>query len=488
MNKNILFLLFVIFTVQLAAAADVAYIVEDERDAEPNIELVFFELGLHYDIIEEDDIPSTNFDDYDILVIGDNNFDHPEDIPVNEIRTIILNHYNTNGDWGWSTSIGSVTSIPFTTVMVDDPGHQIFDDVGLEWVAYDQPNIPAYYLNGQKAAGLDLLAHKQGSNTGDAIIALALEGTQYKNGKTEQTKSIFYGLIKSDFWTGDSKLIFKNMLEFLISDLDQTPPGSPVNLVLELENDDAILKWEAPAGEAVEVYNIYRSSTPEGFNFDQPLASTSSLTFTDPNILTNKYYVVRSEDAVGNEEANMDIVGKYFLFLDEGVNLITFPLILFDNDIEEITEIEAGFQPITEITKFENNEFETAVYNGNNWIGFTDLENDNGYFFTVSVDYNFPIAGSVPVEDRTIHLVNGMNLIGFSTLEQKEIKDFIAQDPAVFSVVEIAKFNNGVYDLSTFYPDNDPDFWFSVAGLENLEPGTGYWFKTNNFISMEYAP
>jgi hypothetical protein len=69
----------------------------------------------------------------------------------------------------------------------------------------------------------------------------------------------------------------------------------------------ALLSWSAANDMSAPVsYNIYRAETPGGQNFGAPIASAPLTSYRDETVTNGLvyYYVVRAQDAVGNEESN----------------------------------------------------------------------------------------------------------------------------------------------------------------------------------------
>ena len=83
--------LLMIFLAGSVLASDVAYVVQNSADSFVTAELTA--LGLTYDVIYESDVLTANFSEYGMILAGDDNFNSPEDIPVNEHKSLILNHY-----------------------------------------------------------------------------------------------------------------------------------------------------------------------------------------------------------------------------------------------------------------------------------------------------------------------------------------------------------------------------------------------------------
>ncbi|MEW5937690.1 MAG: hypothetical protein AB1665_07725, partial [Candidatus Thermoplasmatota archaeon] len=101
----------------------------------------------------------------------------------------------------------------------------------------------------------------------------------------------------------DFALVLYNAVE------DQTPPTfAGIQSVTDTGTGFSLdLAWLAASDPSTPItYNIYRATTSGGQNFAVPTASTTALTYTDTGLTlgTTYYYVVRAEDAYGNEDTN----------------------------------------------------------------------------------------------------------------------------------------------------------------------------------------
>ncbi|MEK6818516.1 MAG: hypothetical protein AABY10_01130, partial [Nanoarchaeota archaeon] len=89
-NKRGTFLLPIVVVVLLlicianVSAQNVAYIYIKDFRIDRNIVALMNSSGLKVDLIKEKDVPSTNFNKYDIIFVGDENFRQPNKIPVND--------------------------------------------------------------------------------------------------------------------------------------------------------------------------------------------------------------------------------------------------------------------------------------------------------------------------------------------------------------------------------------------------------------------
>ena len=91
-----------------------------------------------------------------------------------------------------------------------------------------------------------------------------------------------------------------------VADVDCEPPLFG-GLVSAIPGDSQVtLSWNPALDDAAVTYNIYRADVSGGQNFTNPTFSTTALEFTDHTVtnFTPYYYVVRAQDAFGQEETN----------------------------------------------------------------------------------------------------------------------------------------------------------------------------------------
>jgi len=283
----------------------------------------------------------------------------------------------------------------------------------------------------------------------------------------------------------DENLNCKNSSVYEFTTLDFTPPSQPRNLILEVINPSSIrLNWDVPLGEEVAEYLIYASLTPYDFDFQNPVASTTLTEYTDSaaSLAKQRYYIVRSEDAAQNEEENVNIVGKFDLDLHIGYNLVAFPLTPLSADIGSVMHEDATYSPVSEIRRYntDTQEFDIVAYTAGGWqpSNFDELSPLEGYFFKSSEDTRFTIVG-YPYP-QTLSIREGLNLVGLTLFDDKEIGDVVMQSPSDYNVTYIASRNGSIYDIASYYPSQDS--WF-VSDFD-INPGVGYWIKANKDFTL----
>ena len=132
------------------------------------------------------------------------------------------------------------------------------------------------------------LATGPSAQTGDGVLQLS-DG---------DTITAFY--VDADDGEGN-----QDVLKTHTANADCAPPDFN-GLASALAGDHQVtLTWD-PATDATDVvYHVYRATSPGGQDFESPLATVDASPYVD-DVLNglNYYYVVRAEDAVGNQDAN----------------------------------------------------------------------------------------------------------------------------------------------------------------------------------------
>src|SRR3989344_4872098 len=103
MRKLLLILFASIFLLNLVSAIDVAYILKNTNYPNDNFITSLNELNLTYDLIDDSEITITNFDSYDMILIGDENFGSlATSIPINQKNALFLSKSHVD-EWKWAS-------------------------------------------------------------------------------------------------------------------------------------------------------------------------------------------------------------------------------------------------------------------------------------------------------------------------------------------------------------------------------------------------
>ncbi len=234
---------------------------------------------------------------------------------------------------------------------------------------------------------------------------------------------------------------------------DYTAPVKPQNVKITYQG----ITWDDAEDDA-RYYDIYASSTPEGFTFTTPIATVETTDFQYEDNLPERYYIIRARDDAGNQEDNSEIYGKFSITLKPGYNLVSLPLMPQDQAIGSViyghVKEVIGFDAAAQVL-----ETQTLGAGGWNPSKFQTLEPGKGYFFFSEDEGTFVFTGTLPGSSGII-LQEGMNLVGSTTL---------SAFPE--GAIEAARrMQDGRYQLATLHPDGWHDEF-------NMEPGIGYWIK-----------
>ena len=131
--------------------------------------------------------------------------------------------------------------------------------------------------------------------------------------------------------------------------------------------------------------------------------------------------------------------------LYEGWNLISFPLELNNRSFDYW---------------FNEIDYDAFSYNDSKWFAPTEINNKLGYWLKSNETKNITLIG-VEVENKTINLNNGWNLVGYPYLEERNISE-------LYNNVTVFAYNGSWYSYDFDKPFNT---------LTKFTPGYGYWVK-----------
>jgi hypothetical protein len=197
-------------------ASDVAYIYKKNYKVDKNILSVFNELGLSYDLINENYLPS-NFSSYRIIFVGDERYNNPNKIPVIKKASIIANYYHGQ-EWGLTDYDG------ISKLAANDP-LSVKKDGGIVQVynkaLYDGGiAVPYYYLDDKDKAPVMQTVARTYTGDGDQydfgdVISYAYPRGNLTDGNKNKEKVCFFGIIESNYWTPAARQMFKDCASFV---------------------------------------------------------------------------------------------------------------------------------------------------------------------------------------------------------------------------------------------------------------------------------
>ncbi len=200
MNKKIILILVSLLLINNVLAADIALIVKTSENA--NIALAINELGYTYDVIPDSSIPTTDFSNYPVLLIQDS-ITNINQLPLNEKDVLFLDRTLAETIWP-ECSIGTTNA--FSARLEQLGTHFTEGFTGVDFNAYTTAKN-VYYLN-VKPSYVYKVAKSTGTSSFDkAIVA-------YSN--TNAYKRVFFGFFDINYWSSDTKKLFKNSLKWVI--------------------------------------------------------------------------------------------------------------------------------------------------------------------------------------------------------------------------------------------------------------------------------
>ena len=372
MRRLIIFLIASVLLIGLVSATDVIYIVTNPT--EDAFTDAMDDLGLSYEVVNQQDLYGINFDDYGMILINNDYFVNRHLIPINEKPAMVASSFHIDY-WGWGVRTSLLSSNQPLHVGIDDT-HEIAEDFPDEIQVYDIAKPDYYYLDKRDIYDGFIPVAYSTVDDEDIAVGVIAEGTVLtKTGYSDtvvNANSVYFGMTDTSHWTEDTTQLFKNSLMWL----------------------------------------------------------------------------------TGIEEIDFD------LNLQEGRNLVSFPLSLSSSDVSEIF---AGY-PIISVKEF----------NGTDIIETSTVENHKGYFVETSSSTTVSLTGFEFRDDPEVELEEGMALVGTVDLDGLDLDDLDDE------IIEVAKRNNdGDYVIATKYADT----WFNEF---ELVAGKGYWFKLDGDVEWSY--
>ncbi|MFA5856389.1 MAG: Ig-like domain-containing protein [Candidatus Pacearchaeota archaeon] len=287
MKKLALTIIVLALLINTVIAADIAYIVRTSPKA--NIQNSITELGYTYDIITDSQIPNTDFSGYSIMIIQDSLI-NKANLPLDSMDTIFID--KTIAPIVWPGSI-VYTSNTLTSN---------FESLGTGFTeGFTSVNFNAY----TSAKSIGYLKVKPGyvnriSLTTGSTGAYAITAYSNENG----LKDVYFGFNEIDFWSADSKKLFKNSIKWMILGEDRDGDG----IISDFDcNDNNPNVWQNLSG--------YSDSDLDGYSSGNLVMACSG------EFLPEGYYTINHNDCspnnpefyqliVGYEDNDFDDIGS----------------------------------------------------------------------------------------------------------------------------------------------------------------------------------
>ena len=280
-------------------------------------------------------------------------------------------------------------------------------------------------------------------------------------------------IVEQNSNTNDKQLLYNAMV------WGRTSIDSPSNLWIYKDGNTLRLEWTLASSPKIQGYRVYRADTVNGFDFNNIYATVDNTTaiWTDPEgsvgINPNSYfYLVRAFDAKGNEEQNLNKVGKFALQLYRGSNEISIGFEL------KVSTTSVAFESVTGQYKIiEAFDPYTCVWKAWTPTGgvLTEISRSMGLKVTMKTPgllINVGRVVSTSIEITSDMACDNWNFVGYPSFETRSL-------PGALDNWGMA----GKYDLVLWYDASDKKQkwkWFDPndpggSPLTELRPGMGIW-------------
>lgn len=196
----------IVFTILLTSfvfAADVAYVVENHNNVDKIYLKALNNNGLSVDVITDEMIKSTDFDDYSIIFVGEGNLMNAK--YISEMPMILVNPKHAE-HFGFLKSGRTKSLGANANLMVEVSGD--------EMEVYNSPSV--------KLGGSALIYNylpKKFINSGVMNYASTVSSEKNKMGSVvafnENKRSCFFGISETKFWSSESWDLFDNCVKFV---------------------------------------------------------------------------------------------------------------------------------------------------------------------------------------------------------------------------------------------------------------------------------
>jgi hypothetical protein len=283
----------------------------------------------------------------------------------------------------------------------------------------------------------------------------------------------------------------------------QLIPNPPGNLMLLLDKvpgpnyQDVTLNWTLSNSTNIFNYVIYKTDNwAAGFNYSDPYMTVGNdaTNWTDPTSdgADQRYYVVRANNTNGLTDENTYAVGKFNLHLYTGWNLVSLPLLVWNETMNDIfytrEDGDLSNRWVATVPTFQRTDY----YLGFGWFGDYDtMQPDRGYWYRsqkngyTTTPFNNTIVGVVPTTQRSEAIYNKRwSMLGWTSVNVKGMGTAFG-NPSDYDLVNLYYAPGHTFKRTDYYLGFG---WF--GDFSTMNPGTGYWYYSQNAMqySWDYQP
>ncbi len=242
--RKFLFIFLLILLLPSVASTDIAYIVKDPSYPNGDFVASINDLGYSYDIIDNQDIGSIDFSNYEMILVGDERFSNYEQIPIQDKKSLLVNTFYLD-DWGIADYAGSTSSTGYLSGRIKED-NMITQGMLSPIKLYDERNADLYYLPYyfKRAHGIENIVSTDNYKE-NPVIGIIHSGGELYDGGYAGERIAFFGITESEYWSSKSVDLFKNTLRWVLIGEDADNDGYHYDVDC---NDDNESLWQIIQG------------------------------------------------------------------------------------------------------------------------------------------------------------------------------------------------------------------------------------------------
>ena len=155
---------------------------------------------------------------------------------------------------------------------------------------------------------------------------------------------------------------------------------------------------------------------------------------------------------------------EYNISLEQGWNLISIPLVLENKSVNNV---------------FNGVDYSHIFSYNSSWIIPANIDETMGLWVKMNSNDILAVEGIEPA-NTNIALKSGWNLIGYPSLEERNVTEVFALINASLDTVFMYDANDVGQEWKSYSPDKPP----FLNTLTTMQPGYGYWVKVDEDVSM----
>lgn len=189
----------------LVSAADVAYLTKTQRAVDSVFVDVFEEMNLDVEIIDNQDIDSTDFSEYEFIFVPNQRIKELKKIDLKDYPLVIVNsYYGKQLGLLEKGHIRKLASNYFQRVFFGSEVIQVYKKAKFR---FSSVGIPYYYLPEK---------HKSDDMQTVATAFSRKDKIQDVISYSSEKKKCFFGIAETEFWTDEARELFVNCVELVL--------------------------------------------------------------------------------------------------------------------------------------------------------------------------------------------------------------------------------------------------------------------------------